>query len=65
MASEYEVGRSQDSLDKQFLRDWLVAQGRKGKEGVEIPTEIAEKTAERYQTAYKMIVGRDWSEVEK
>ncbi|NNC24539.1 phosphoribosylaminoimidazolesuccinocarboxamide synthase, partial [Psychrobacter sp. W2-37-MNA-CIBAN-0211] len=26
-AAKYEVGKSQDSYDKQFLRDWLTSNG--------------------------------------
>ncbi|NNC25273.1 phosphoribosylaminoimidazolesuccinocarboxamide synthase, partial [Salinisphaera sp. USBA-960] len=26
-ATKYEVGKSQDSYDKQFLRDWLTSNG--------------------------------------
>ena len=62
LASCYEVGRSQDSLDKQFLRDWLVANGLKGHEGVEVPEDVVQKTAERYKIAYRMICGQDWME---
>src|SRR4051794_5393704 len=42
-AESYQVGKSQESYDKQFLRDWLTAEGLKGKEGVSIPEEIALK----------------------
>lgn len=61
-AEKYEVGRPQESLDKQPLRDWLVEQGLKGKKGVELPKEIVEKTAERYRGAYEMLVGKRWGE---
>jgi phosphoribosylaminoimidazole-succinocarboxamide synthase len=53
----YEVGRGQASFDKQFLRDWLVSQGLKGKEGVRMPDDIALKTAEKYQEAWEKITG--------
>ena len=62
LASAYAVGQSQQSLDKQYLRDWLVSSGLKGKEDVEIPQDVVQKTAKRYQTAFKMICGRDWNE---
>lgn len=64
-AAKYEVGRPQESLDKQFVRDWLVEKGLKGKEGVELPNEIAEKTAERYKEAYEMLVGKKWVDSER
>jgi phosphoribosylaminoimidazole-succinocarboxamide synthase len=53
----YEVGRGQQSFDKQFLRDWLVQEGLKGKEGVRMTEEIAKKTAEKYREAWEMITG--------
>ncbi len=57
---KYEIGRSQDSYDKQFLRDWLVKTGQKGKQGVEIPEDIVEATSKRYQEAYEKLVGKRW-----
>ncbi len=62
---EYEPGRPQKSLDKQFIRDWLKSIG--WKEGVEppsIPEEIAQKTREKYLIALKAITGKDLSEFE-
>ncbi|PWY79415.1 phosphoribosylamidoimidazole-succinocarboxamidesynthase [Aspergillus sclerotioniger CBS 115572] len=53
----YEIGRGQASFDKQFLRDWLVKEGLKGKEGVRMTEEIAQKTAEKYKEAWEKITG--------
>ena len=53
----YEIGRGQSSFDKQFLRDWLVKEGLKGKEGVRMSDEIAEKTSEKYKEAWEKITG--------
>lgn len=53
----YAVGRGQSSFDKQFLRDWLVQEGLKGKEGVRMTEEIAQKTAEKYKEAWEKITG--------
>lgn len=61
LASAYEVGKGQDSYDKQFLRDWLTANGVKGKEGVEMPEDIAKKTGEKYIEAYELLTGRKWN----
>ncbi|KAK5016910.1 hypothetical protein BJ546DRAFT_851654 [Cryomyces antarcticus] len=61
-AATYEVGRSQDSFDKQYLRDWLTSNGLKGKQGVEMPPEVLEKTAAKYREAFEMLVGRKWDE---
>jgi phosphoribosylaminoimidazole-succinocarboxamide synthase len=54
---KYVVGQSQDSYDKQDLRDWLVKANLKGKEGVKIPEDVARATAKRYQEAYERLVG--------
>ncbi|KAF2150458.1 putative phosphoribosylaminoimidazole-succinocarboxamide synthase [Myriangium duriaei CBS 260.36] len=59
-ADRYEVGRGQDSYDKQFLRDWLTREGLKGKEGVEMPAEIVEKTASKYREAFEKLTGQKW-----
>lgn len=56
---DYEVGRSQKSLDKQFLRDWLTKEGLDGKEGISVPEEVARGTSEGYREAYKTLVGED------
>jgi phosphoribosylaminoimidazole-succinocarboxamide synthase len=59
-AAKYEVGRSQDSLDKQYLRDWLVQGGLKGKEGVVMPPEVVERTRAGYVEAYERLTGVKW-----
>ncbi len=59
---KYEVGKSQESFDKQLLRDWLVREGLKGKEGVELPRDIVDQTAQRYKVAFKMLIGKEWEE---
>ncbi|KAF3911799.1 hypothetical protein AA313_de0207436 [Arthrobotrys entomopaga] len=56
-ADSYEVGKSQDSYDKQFLRNWLTAHGLKGKDGVTVPEEIVAQTADKYQEAYAILTG--------
>lgn len=59
-ASAYEVGKSQDSYDKQFLRDWLTSNGLNGKDGVKMTDEIVEKTREKYIEAYEQLTGDKW-----
>ncbi|KAL1972261.1 hypothetical protein VTN31DRAFT_7480 [Thermomyces dupontii] len=53
----YAVGKSQESFDKQYLRDWLTREGLKGKEGVVMPDEVVRKTADKYQEAWERITG--------
>ncbi|PGG98879.1 phosphoribosylaminoimidazolesuccinocarboxamide synthase [Helicocarpus griseus UAMH5409] len=56
-ADAYEVGKSQESFDKQFLRDWLVKSGLKGKEGVKMDEEVVRRTGEKYREAFERITG--------
>ncbi len=49
-ASGYKPGRAQDSYDKQIVRDYLLTlDWNKQYPGPELPPEIIEKTARRYQ----------------
>jgi phosphoribosylaminoimidazole-succinocarboxamide synthase len=54
---EAHLGKQQPSFDKQFLRDWLMERGLKGKEGVVVDEEIVEQTAAKYREAYEMLTG--------
>ncbi|KAG0650211.1 Phosphoribosylaminoimidazole-succinocarboxamide synthase [Hyphodiscus hymeniophilus] len=56
----YEVGREQESFDKQFLRNWLVREGLKGKQGVSMPEEVVKETARKYKEAYEGLTGAKW-----
>lgn len=54
---DYEVGRSQKSFDKQFLRDYLISIGWEQKPPApELPPEIVAKTAEKYREALNRLV---------
>lgn len=61
-AKTYEVGRSQNSFDKQYLRDWLTANGLKGKNDVEMPDQIVLETSSRYAEAFRMLTGKSLEE---
>ncbi len=55
---EWTPGRSQSSFDKQFVRDWLISSGwDKKSPPPELPNEIIEKTAMRYEEAFERITG--------
>ena len=56
-AWEQNLGRAQPSFDKQYLRDWLLANGLKGKGSVVIPEVVVIKTAAMYQEACKKLMG--------
>ncbi len=58
-AAQFAVGRSQPSLDKQPVRDWLTASGwNKQPPAPELPTEVIEATTYRYREAYHRLTGR-------
>ncbi|KAI7154906.1 putative phosphoribosylaminoimidazole-succinocarboxamide synthase [Hortaea werneckii] len=59
-AEGYQVGNGQSSYDKQYLRDWLVSSGLKGKQGVSMPEEVAQETGRKYREAYAKITGKEW-----
>ena len=58
----YEVGKSQESFDKQFLRDFLVQTGLKGKEGVVMPEYVVELTSQKYKEAFAILTGKTLEE---
>jgi phosphoribosylaminoimidazole-succinocarboxamide synthase len=58
-ASQYTVGRSQPSFDKQPVRDWLVATGwNKEPPAPNLPPEVIEATTKRYREAYQRLTGK-------
>ena len=58
-ADGYEPGRSQPNFDKQYVRDWLVAQGwNREPPAPLLPQDIVEKTSERYQVAFSRLTGQ-------
>jgi len=57
-ANEWKPGGSQQSFDKQYVRDWLLSSGwDRASTPPELPEEIIAKTQERYMTAYKLLTG--------
>jgi phosphoribosylaminoimidazole-succinocarboxamide synthase len=60
-ASEWQPGRTQSSLDKQYVRDWAVASGwDKRSPAPELPAEVVAATRARYVEAYEHITGERW-----
>ena len=54
----YQVGSSPESYDKQFIRDYLeTLDWDKQPPGPHVPTELINKTAEKYHEAYRRITG--------
>jgi phosphoribosylaminoimidazole-succinocarboxamide synthase len=66
LATEWSPGRSQPSLDKQYVRDWLTSpeagwDRRGGQPPPPLPSAVVERTRERYIKAYESITGRRWT----
>ena len=58
LIDSYEVGKSQPSFDKQYVRDYLESiKWNKQPPCPELPPEIAQATTARYLEAYEMITG--------
>jgi phosphoribosylaminoimidazole-succinocarboxamide synthase len=58
--SSYEPGRSQPSLDKQFVRDYLEKTSwDKNSPPPPLPQEIIEQTSERYLEIYRLLTDND------
>jgi phosphoribosylaminoimidazole-succinocarboxamide synthase len=59
-ADQYRKGGPQPSFDKQFVRDYLTEVGwDKEPPAPELPTEVVEKTAEKYREAFYRLTGRE------
>ena len=56
LLQDYEIGRDQDSYDKQILRNYLIESGNRNK-AVELPDEIVQKIVDRYQDIYDRLFG--------
>lgn len=55
---DYEVGKSQDSFDKQIVRDYLLTlDWDQTPPGPELPVHIIEKTAQRYREILDILTG--------
>jgi phosphoribosylaminoimidazole-succinocarboxamide synthase len=58
-ADGYTPGRDQESFDKQFVRNYLEdIHFNKSGPGVELPSEVVEKTSAKYIEAYERLTGR-------
>lgn len=59
---EYQPGSSQESFDKQYLRDWLTSSGwDRNPPPPPLPASVIEGTARRYHEAYQRITGEAFS----
>ncbi|HET7436684.1 MAG TPA: phosphoribosylaminoimidazolesuccinocarboxamide synthase [Thermoanaerobaculia bacterium] len=59
-ADSYKVGKNPPSFDKQFVRDWLETTGwDKNPPAPELPSDVVEKTREKYLEAYRELTGEE------
>ncbi|KAE8537752.1 phosphoribosylaminoimidazolesuccinocarboxamide synthase [Cryptococcus gattii VGV] len=56
-AADYVVGQPQPSFDKQYLRDWLIKEGLRGKEDVTLPEHVVNETRSKYEEARDRVMG--------
>ncbi len=62
-AERYQPGRSQQSFDKQFVRDWLETQDwDKTAPGPELPAQVVTRTRQRYVQAYELLTTTPFSD---
>jgi phosphoribosylaminoimidazole-succinocarboxamide synthase len=59
-ADKYQVGKSQPSFDKQFVRDYLESiKWNKEPPAPPLPPEVVKKTREKYLEAFKRLTGKE------
>jgi len=57
---KYEVGKSQPSFDKQYVRDYTESTGwNKTYPGPKLPEEVIKNTTEKYLEIYKLLTGKN------
>jgi len=59
-AASWEVGRTPESFDKQFVRDWLANESGWDRESTPpaLPEDVVEQTRQRYLIAFERLTGR-------
>ena len=61
-AEGYQPGRSLPNFDKQYVRDWLDAQGWDHEPPApSLPEDVVKKTSQRYMEAYNRLTGEELS----
>jgi len=59
-ADQYAPGKSQESFDKQYVRDYLEEiRWNKQPPAPALPAEVASRTSEKYVEAYHLLTGRE------
>jgi len=55
----YEVGRDQDSFDKQYVRNYLKSINFDKKTPLELPDEVIANTLGKYKAIFQLLTGRE------
>lgn len=59
---KYSVGKSQDSFDKQYVRDYLeTLEWDKTPPAPDLPAEVAHQSAQKYIEAFERLTGKSWA----
>ncbi len=62
LAANYQPGKDQEALDKQFVRDFLIGiKWDRNPPPPDLPEEIVVSTRQRYMDAYRMLTGKVWA----
>lgn len=64
-AASYEEGKIQPSYDKQFVRNWLIANWDMTGETPHLPAEVIDGTSERYREAFQIITGSQFTSMKE
>lgn len=57
-ANEYEVGKTQNSFDKQYMRNWIKGTGYDPETKAPIPQDVIDTTSAKYIEAYEILTGK-------
>lgn len=57
-ANEYEVGKTQNSFDKQYMRNWIKGTGYDPETKDPIPQDVIDTTSAKYIEAYEILTGK-------
>ncbi|KAI9481400.1 MAG: phosphoribosylaminoimidazole-succinocarboxamide synthase [Benjaminiella poitrasii] len=58
-ADKYEAGRTQDSFDKQFLRNYLESIHFDKRTSIELPSDVIDNTLAKYKEAFFLLTGKE------
>lgn len=60
-ANTYEVGHTQKSFDKQYIRDWIISSGYDLDSKSPIPEEVIKNTSNKYIEAYEILTDKKFN----